>query len=169
MYSEMTAATFADVESKFWDVVRCFHRKFPHCDVDETTSAALEAFLKAYTDYDPAIAQDFEGYVCRRVWYDMWTAWRSAVRRNRRFRLGKELGHAPDPRPAREDWTEWLSDDEKEVARIVLNAPRDVARTVRRLGDTPANTRYAVRAYLKGLGWGVKRTTDAFNGIKQLL
>jgi hypothetical protein len=169
-YTATAAVTFQDVEPKFWRTVNSFLRTFPTCDADSVTSAAFDGFLKAYDQYDPGYGKSFDNYMVRRVWSAMWTEWRNRVTYRRRYHSAPLLKDTAAVRPAPEfAFAEWLTDDEKEVIKVVLDMPREVARTVKRLGDKPHNVRYAVRCYMRGMGWGINRTAKAFNGIKNLL
>lgn len=139
-------------------------------DRDDADSALNLAFTVAYNTYDPTIAE-FTTHVGYKVEKALLTAWRRQCARRRRETTVDEFPDVPDRNHAvfdRGEFLRGLSRDARRVVKLVLYPPEAVTETVEELdqGDTAANVRYAVREFLRDLGWSARRIKDAFLEVK---
>jgi DNA-directed RNA polymerase specialized sigma24 family protein len=152
-----TAAVFHDCLPSIRNVIRHARRKY-RPDPDDLESEANWAFLKSLDKYDGDVP--LEVFVPVYVWRRIQDWVRLEARRNR------QLPRVPLPRDLPE--RNWGFDPTEFVARLSPDAALAAGLALGTDPDTPDPAK-AVRAALRGLGWGRSRVAEAFREVREAL
>lgn len=158
---------FAGVEKFVHSLVWQFHRR-TGLPADELRSEAFMGYVQAVESYDGRTK--FITWVGEKVKFALRSYVREVATTRRSSDKGLDAAEAK-PRPTfdLDDLLARLSDDGKELVRLVFDTPVPVLSELVELGDTTANFRYAVRTWLQDCGWAVQRVGAAFAEVRGAL
>jgi hypothetical protein len=143
-------------------------------DRDDTLSIAHEAFMSAFHSYDKAAGSEFNSWVTYLIEKKLLSYVRKQAARNQLLpRQEMEMDDLPGRATVGfdlDDWLDGLAPDVRFLAESAVDPPPDVKAILHRLKwDTPANTRRALRAFLRECGWTWNRISKAFREVRNSL
>lgn len=169
------------VSNLIFDQVHKFFRRFGG-DFDELVGEANLAFVTGHRQYidgvrpnGEQITHPFAVEIRRWVWFELFDAMRSRLRRENNAKMLSMESMELDV-PAKnstkfkvKEWVAGLGEDAQYAVELVLYPPEEVETTAEARGGTPRNYRSTVRAYLTAEGWKPARINKAFDEIKEAL
>ncbi len=156
---------FASVEKFVHKLVWAFRSRYG-CEVDELLSEAFMGYMDAVESYDERTK--FVSWVGEKVKFRLMSFVRTQMQR----RKGEKITDVPQPTHPVFDPDEILaklSPDGQELLGLVIDTPVPILCDIARLGETPANYRYALRVWLRDCGWAKKRIIETFSEIREAL
>jgi hypothetical protein len=160
--------------------VHKFRRRYGG-EFDELVCEANLAFVKGHAQFTTGktatgktITDPYATEIRRWVWYEMFDAMRTRLRRKAIAPMVaiKEGQEFPDRLPEWDvsSWAAELGPDARLAVELVLNPPAPIENTAEAKGGEPRNYRSTVRAHLAAdLGWSTKRINAAFEEIRRAL
>jgi hypothetical protein len=165
-------ATFEDVQLYVYKLVNKARRKY-NLDPDEVMEAAYLGFMQAWETYrNPNVK--FLTWCGRKVSYRILDLIKATIKQRRQEMMSLSLmdviAKDHSNRFNVEDWLKGLSADARLVAKLIIDPPIDIRTMLIQLkSESACNWRYAIRDYLRDLGWSEKRMKLAFTEIRQQL
>jgi DNA-directed RNA polymerase specialized sigma24 family protein len=136
------------------------------CYIEDRMSTACLAYAKAYHDFDPARGNAFTTVVWTYVRNALMAECRACAHRSWLTYNTDGIRDAVVPKASPFwDRVDELSEDARSVMRICLDLPEDLDAMLIKCSDK----RGLIRAYLSGMGWTMKRVTEAFSEIGSIL
>lgn len=156
--------TYGDVEKLLFrlchKIVCC-----DQCRFEDRMSTAREAFMRAYNSYDSTKGAQFSTWVYWQVRTALLTRKNQCIKQSERFRNGLSKLPNRSRKPGFMDLLWELSDDARDVVRIISEAPEEVTE----LWVNNVDAQGMVRSYLRGAGWTATRITRSFSEIRKAL
>lgn len=165
--------THAGVKAMLWSIVNKHADRYGG-DREEMYAEANYGFMRAYISYDPT----------KSAWttWCWWWVWGRLMDRMKKAACrsvvdsctsldndDQNLHDSVSAAPAEIDidvvTARLTSADAKAVLRMVLDVPAELASTMKGTSDS-RGVRAALRGYLAGLGWTVRRIVDSLNEIR---
>lgn len=169
---EAAQESFVDVLGLVRRTVYQFARRHGG-DPEELFGEAQIAYLKGYQAFQRGLnnSKNFETEIRRWVWFELFDSHRTRTQHRCQNPVIIRGTEYPERIPAAEGDDTWvaavdrLGEDAGVVVGLVIDTPEALATVARKKGGTPRNFRSTIRAYLRGLGWGAERITEAFEEI----
>lgn len=143
-------------------------------DPEELFGEAQIAYLKGYQAMQRGLNNSprFEVEIRRWVWFELFDAHRTRTQFRCQNPVVIKATEWPERIPDADgnstelrERMEGLGEDAGVVVGLVIDTPEHLAAVARKKGGTPRNFRSTIRAYLRDLGWGAERITEAFEEI----
>lgn len=162
---DAATATYTDVEKLIYKLIHKFIRRYGG-DFEELKSVANYAFVQAYDEWDSK-KSSFSTTVSWYVNMHLLNELRDRIKRSSRVQYKNITGRDANYRQRHfANLLDTLSDDAKEVAKLVIKAPAELIDAMDYGELTPKK---ALRNYLLGLQWSKSRIVQSFNEIREAL
>jgi len=169
---------YEDVSKMIYSQVHKFARRYGG-DVEDLIGEAHLAYArghKAYMDGGEKLQSrvPYHTVIRRWVWYEMFDAMRVRVKRGKNVKVGL-MGDTDKDYEARsttfnkDEFYDGLTEDAATVARLVLEPPAEIEKTVVAKGGDPRNYKSTVRSYLADAGWSNARVSAAFEELAEVV
>lgn len=170
-FRDAAAETFADVELLLYDAINQFCRRY-RFDREEAEGIARLTFIRCLKRWDKRKAS-FTHYVRWKLEKELMERVRTEAGRHSLLnRVDYDLTIHPGTRVSWRlvDLLFDLSDDAREVVKLVLDTPKDIKLSIfQRPTDAPFYIRGAIREYLEDCGWTRSRIKATFAEITNAL
>jgi len=165
--------TFFDVESLIRKTVWRFIHTYGG-DFEELYAEACSMYIDIYDTFDEDLGA-FSTWLYQRVFYGLLDKLRRTASRNASLPREHDTS-VVDNAPARQvnnyrlvEIYHDLSDEAKEVCKLVLDLPRTISYEADSRGGTTSCVRGAIRQFLLGAGWVNEQISETFEEIKEAL
>lgn len=167
------------VRGLIFDQVNKFQNRYGG-DIDDLVGEAHLAFVQGHQEFITGktltgrdIKAPFATSIRRWVWYELFDAMRTRVRRSKIVQMtpieeGQDF-EAPAPGFKVAALAEGLSEDARYVMSLVLDPPPQIEKTAEAKGGEPRNYRSTVKQFLTAEKWRSARIDAAFDEVKKAL
>lgn len=170
---------YARIQKLIFHQVHKFAKQYGG-EFDELLGEAHEWFVRGHQQCERGvtatgleITDDYPTVIRRWVWYGMFETMRLRANRNRiapTVALDvNEHDRAHGDKFDVNEFTDELSWRGRKIAKLILDPPPEMLKTINDKGGTPRNYRSTVRAHLMAKGWDAAWINEGFAEIKKVL
>ncbi len=134
-------------------------------EFDDYLSSANVAWVNAYQKFDFSRGVKFNTYVYRAIWNALLDEYSSQVKWVKNNKSMPEEVEFAEKHSRFTSLMSDMSEDARIIIQLVLEAPSDLRDLLS--AKQPQQSRQNLWAYLRGLGWSMARTVDAFSELKE--